>query len=135
MTVRELFDFITDPSINQDNLDQYLEKVSGLPLRRTLTGYSFLIGCPGDGRGGREDVGAAFQSGPRGRGGDENVLQTEARQAWEVASPVPAPPPQVFKKAYIPRTLTEVSHYERDVDMMKEEESAISGHNDNVRNP
>lgn len=42
---------------------------------------------------------------------------------------------QVFKKAYIPRTLTEVSHYERDVDLMrtKEEESAISGHNDNVR--
>lgn len=45
-------------------------------------------------------------------------------------------PPQVFKKAYIPRTLTEVSHYERDVDLMKlkEEESAISGHNDNVSN-
>lgn len=46
-----------------------------------------------------------------------------------------APPPQVFKKAYIPRTLTEVSHYERDVELMrsKEEESAISGHHDNVR--
>lgn len=45
------------------------------------------------------------------------------------------PPRQVFKKAYIPRTLTEVSHYERDVDLMraKEEESAISGHDDNVR--
>lgn len=28
MTVRELFDFITDPSINQNNMDQYLEKVS-----------------------------------------------------------------------------------------------------------
>lgn len=43
---------------------------------------------------------------------------------------------QVFMKAYIPRTLTEVSHYERDVDLMKtkEEESAISGHQDNVRN-
>ncbi|KAF1383143.1 hypothetical protein PFLUV_G00128240 [Perca fluviatilis] len=41
---------------------------------------------------------------------------------------------EVFKKAYIPRTLTEVSHYERDVDLMKtkEEESAISGHHDNV---
>lgn len=31
MTVRELFDFITDPSINQDNLDQYLQKVRPLP--------------------------------------------------------------------------------------------------------
>uniref|UniRef100_A0AAQ5XXP4 Serine/threonine-protein kinase RIO1 n=1 Tax=Amphiprion ocellaris TaxID=80972 RepID=A0AAQ5XXP4_AMPOC len=41
---------------------------------------------------------------------------------------------EVFKKAYIPRTLTEVSHYERDVDLMrtKEEESAVSGHDDNV---
>ncbi|MEQ2265908.1 hypothetical protein XENORESO_014513 [Xenotaenia resolanae] len=41
---------------------------------------------------------------------------------------------EVFKKAYIPRTLTEVSHYERDVELMrlKEEESAISGHHDNV---
>ena len=40
----------------------------------------------------------------------------------------------MFKKAYIPRTLTEVSHYERDVELMKaeEEESALSGHRDNV---
>lgn len=37
---------------------------------------------------------------------------------------------QVFKKAYIPRTLNEVSHYERDVDaMMKEQENK---QNDNV---
>ena len=44
-------------------------------------------------------------------------------------------PLQVFKKAYIPRTLTEVSHYERDVDLMrtKEEESAVSGQRDTVR--
>lgn len=43
----------------------------------------------------------------------------------------------MFKKAYIPRTLTEVSHYERDVDLMRtqEEELAISGQNDNVRTP
>uniref|UniRef100_A0A8C3A4Y0 Serine/threonine-protein kinase RIO1 n=1 Tax=Cyclopterus lumpus TaxID=8103 RepID=A0A8C3A4Y0_CYCLU len=34
MTVRELFDFITDPSITCDNIDQYLEKV----LYQTLTG-------------------------------------------------------------------------------------------------
>lgn len=27
MTVRELFDFITDPSITQQNINQYLEKV------------------------------------------------------------------------------------------------------------
>lgn len=27
--------------------------------------------------------------------------------------------PQVFKKSFIPRTLTDVSHYERDVEVMK----------------
>lgn len=27
MTVRELFDFITDPSITCNNIDQYLDKV------------------------------------------------------------------------------------------------------------
>lgn len=27
MTVRELFDFITDPSITSQNIDQYLDKV------------------------------------------------------------------------------------------------------------
>lgn len=48
--------------------------------------------------------------------------------------PSPAASPQVFKKAYIPRTLTEVSHYERDVDAMKES-SAVSEHSDSVRTP
>lgn len=28
MTVRELFDFVTDPSINSENMDDYLTKVS-----------------------------------------------------------------------------------------------------------
>ena len=32
MTVRELFDFITDPSITCQNMDQYLQKV-GLRLQ------------------------------------------------------------------------------------------------------
>ncbi len=30
MTVRELFEFITDPSITRDNINQYLDKVSEL---------------------------------------------------------------------------------------------------------
>lgn len=41
----------------------------------------------------------------------------------------------MFKNAYIPRTLTEVSHYERDVDTMmkaKEEDSSLQTQNDNV---
>ncbi|KAK5860536.1 hypothetical protein PBY51_022004 [Eleginops maclovinus] len=88
MTVRELFDFITDPSITRHNMDQYLEKVMVIAADRTSEQRS-----------------------------DQDRVDEE-----------------VFKKAYIPRTLTEVSHYERDVDLMrtKEEESAISGHDDNV---
>ncbi|ETE62681.1 Serine/threonine-protein kinase RIO1, partial [Ophiophagus hannah] len=42
---------------------------------------------------------------------------------------------EVFRKAYIPRTLTEVKNYERDVDIMmklKEEDSALSVQQDNV---
>uniref|UniRef100_A0A3Q1F952 non-specific serine/threonine protein kinase n=1 Tax=Acanthochromis polyacanthus TaxID=80966 RepID=A0A3Q1F952_9TELE len=88
MTVRELFDFVTDPSITCSNIDQYLDKAMVIAAERTSEQRS-----------------------------DQDRVDEE-----------------VFKKAYIPRTLTEVSHYERDVDLMrtKEEESAISGHDDNV---
>ncbi|XP_054620682.1 serine/threonine-protein kinase RIO1 isoform X3 [Dunckerocampus dactyliophorus] len=88
MTVRELFDFITDLSITCHNIDQYLEKMMAIASDRTLAQRS-----------------------------DQDRIDEE-----------------VFKKAYIPRTLTEVSHYERDFDLirMKEEESAISGCDDSV---
>ncbi|XP_059201341.1 serine/threonine-protein kinase RIO1 [Centropristis striata] len=85
MTVRELFDFITDPSITCSNIDQYLEKVMVIAAERTS-----------DQRSNQDAV-------------DE----------------------EVFKRAFIPRTLTEVSHYERDVEQVREDESA-SGHDDNV---
>lgn len=42
---------------------------------------------------------------------------------------------QVFKRAYIPRTLTDVKHYERDVDLMlklKEEDQALGAQQDTV---
>ncbi|XP_061776565.1 serine/threonine-protein kinase RIO1 isoform X1 [Nerophis ophidion] len=88
MTVRELFDFITDPSITAQNMDQYLEKMMAIASDRTSVQRS-----------------------------DQDRVDEE-----------------VFMKAYIPRTLTEVSHYERDFDLvrMKEEESAISGCDDSV---
>uniref|UniRef100_A0A7N8XW07 Serine/threonine-protein kinase RIO1 n=1 Tax=Mastacembelus armatus TaxID=205130 RepID=A0A7N8XW07_9TELE len=88
MTVRELFDFITDPSITCHNIDQYLAKAMMIAAERTA----------------------------EQRSNQDRVDE------------------EVFKKAYIPRTLTEVSHYERDVDLMrtKEEDSAVSGHSDNV---
>ncbi|XP_061694823.1 serine/threonine-protein kinase RIO1 [Syngnathoides biaculeatus] len=88
MTVRELFDFITDLSITCHNLDQYLERMMAIAAERT-----------------------AAQRSDRDRVDEE-----------------------VFKQVYIPRTLTEVSHYERDFDTVgkKEEEWAVGGHDDNV---
>uniref|UniRef100_A0A3B3H5N5 Serine/threonine-protein kinase RIO1 n=1 Tax=Oryzias latipes TaxID=8090 RepID=A0A3B3H5N5_ORYLA len=61
MTVRELFDFITDPSITPQNMDRYLEKAMEMATERTSEQRS-----------------------------DQNHVDEE-----------------VFKRAYIPRTLTE----------------------------
>ncbi|XP_018597235.2 serine/threonine-protein kinase RIO1 [Scleropages formosus] len=89
MTVRELFEFVTDPSITSDNIDSYMEKAMQIAADRTV---------------------------------EERSNQDKVDE-------------EVFKKAYIPRTLTEVSNYERDVeDMMKmrEEESSLNVQNDNI---
>lgn len=37
MTVRELFEFVTDPSITSDNINQYLEKVCRFTVALVLT--------------------------------------------------------------------------------------------------
>ncbi|XP_036375041.1 serine/threonine-protein kinase RIO1 [Megalops cyprinoides] len=89
MTVRELFEFVTDSSITSDNIDHYLEKAMKIAANRTA---------------------------------EERSNQDKVDE-------------EVFKKAYIPRTLTEVTHYERDMDdmmKMKEEESSLSVQNDNI---
>ncbi|CAG2055119.1 unnamed protein product [Timema podura] len=36
MTIKELFDFITDPTITEINIDEYLDKVSERAAARTL---------------------------------------------------------------------------------------------------
>nr|XP_009676297.1 PREDICTED: serine/threonine-protein kinase RIO1 isoform X1 [Struthio camelus australis] len=89
MTVRELFEFITDPSITSENLDDYLSEAMEIASKRT-----------------EEE-----------RSSQDNVDE------------------EVFKKAYIPRTLTEVKNYERDVDIMmklKEEDMALNVQQDNI---
>ncbi|XP_046558908.1 serine/threonine-protein kinase RIO1-like [Haliotis rubra] len=68
MTVKELFDFVTDMSITDDNIDDYLDKAMAITASRTL-----------------EDV-------------------TEQEKIDE----------EVFKNAYIPRTLDQVIDFERD---------------------
>ncbi|XP_026570823.1 serine/threonine-protein kinase RIO1 isoform X2 [Pseudonaja textilis] len=89
MTVRELFEFVTDPSITNENMDAYLEKIMEIASERTVEERS-----------------------------NQNNVDEE-----------------VFRKAYIPRTLTDVKNYERDVDIMmklKEEDSALSVQQDNI---
>uniref|UniRef100_A0A4W3JQI1 Serine/threonine-protein kinase RIO1 n=1 Tax=Callorhinchus milii TaxID=7868 RepID=A0A4W3JQI1_CALMI len=83
MTVRELFEFIIDPSITEDNLDAYLEKAMEIGAERTE---------------------------------EERSNQDKVDE-------------EVFKKAYIPRTLNEVTDYERDVETMmqlKEEDMIMN---------
>ncbi|NXJ05630.1 RIOK1 kinase, partial [Odontophorus gujanensis] len=89
MTVRELFEFITDPSITSENIDDYLAKAMEIASKRTE---------------------------------EERSSQDKVDE-------------EVFKKAYIPRTLTEVKNYERDVDIMmklKEEDLALCVQQDNI---
>ncbi|KAK2901044.1 hypothetical protein QQF64_014866 [Cirrhinus molitorella] len=89
MTVRELFEFITDPSITNDNINQYLDKAMEIASQRTA---------------------------------EERSNQDKVDE-------------EVFKSAYIPRTLNEVTQYERDVDTMlkkKEEGSSEDINTDNI---
>ncbi|XP_074127215.1 serine/threonine-protein kinase RIO1 isoform X2 [Sminthopsis crassicaudata] len=89
MTVRELFEFITDPSITKDNMDDYLLKAMEIAAQRT----------------------------EEQRSNQDHVDE------------------EVFKRAYIPRTLNEVKNYERDVDLMmkiKEEDMALNIQQDNI---
>lgn len=85
MTVRELFDFITDPSITGTNIQPYLDKVMTIASERT----------------------------------------SEERSAQDCIDE------EVFKQVFIPRTLTQVKHYERDVEQARALPTA-AGQNDNV---
>ncbi|XP_062953076.1 serine/threonine-protein kinase RIO1 isoform X2 [Cynocephalus volans] len=89
MTVRELFEFVTDPSITHENVDAYLSKAMEIASQRT---------------------------------------QKEKSSQDHVDE-------EVFKQAYIPRTLNEVKNYERDMDIimkLKEEDMAMNAQQDNI---
>lgn len=74
MTVRELFDFVTDPNIGDDNVDDYLEKAQAIAANRGV----------------------------------------------EKEAPEESVKEEVFKKAYIPRTLDQVVDFEKDVEKAKD---------------
>ena len=73
MTVRELFDFVTDPSISDDNVDEYLERAQVIAANR---------------------------------GVQEETPEETVKE-------------EVFKKAYIPRTLEQVVDFEKDAERAK----------------
>uniref|UniRef100_A0A8I3W727 Serine/threonine-protein kinase RIO1 n=1 Tax=Callithrix jacchus TaxID=9483 RepID=A0A8I3W727_CALJA len=89
MTVRELFEFVTDPSITHENMEAYLSKAMEIASQRTK---------------------------------EERSSQDHVDE-------------EVFKRAYIPRTLNEVKDYERDMDIimkLKEEDMAMNAQQDNI---
>ena len=73
MTVRELFDFVTDTSISDDNVDDYLERAQAVAANR---------------------------------GVEEETPEETVKE-------------EVFKKAYIPRTLEQVLDFEKDAERAK----------------
>ena len=68
MTVKELFEFVTDPTINDNNIDEYLDRIQEMAVNRNISDIT-----------------------------QQDVIDEE-----------------VFKNAFIPRTLDEVIDYERD---------------------
>ncbi|XP_012589638.1 PREDICTED: serine/threonine-protein kinase RIO1 isoform X2 [Condylura cristata] len=89
MTVRELFEFVTDPSITPEHVDAYLGEAMAIAAQRSEA---------------------------------ERSSQDQVDE-------------EVFKRAYIPRTLTEVTRYERDLDVMqrlKEDDVAVSAQQDSI---
>lgn len=71
MSIKELFDFITDPTINDENMEECLEALS-----------------------------------------EKSALRTEITSNEQIEE-------EVFKKAYIPKRLTEVIDFERDINEAK----------------
>ncbi|XP_023936391.2 serine/threonine-protein kinase RIO1 [Bicyclus anynana] len=92
LTVKELFDFITDTSINESNLEECLEKLSEKAASRNF---------------------------------EELTAQEQIEE-------------EAFKNIYIPKRLTEVINYERDINKAKKGETGdlaykkIAGFNDDL---
>uniref|UniRef100_U5EXG6 Serine/threonine-protein kinase RIO1 n=1 Tax=Corethrella appendiculata TaxID=1370023 RepID=U5EXG6_9DIPT len=91
MTVKELFDFITDPTINEENMDECLERQS-----EKISNRSF----------------------------DEFTAQQKIDE-------------EVFKQAFIPKTLHDVYNVERDIFDQKDKDTliykTITGMNENMQ--
>ena len=92
MNTKELFDFVTDPTLQDKDVDLYLNKMQERITERE--------------RGERGGGGGE-------RGEEEREEEREEREKREVDD-------LVFRGAHIPRTLNEVVHFERDAERAQE---------------
>ena len=116
-TVRELFDFVTDPAINDENMEAVLEALSesaeaqAVELKRVNAQLNALNSADPDACvEGTFGVSAPATASRKDQtaGDDENVIALMERRAEQEIQA------NVFHQAFIPRALDEVDMFERD---------------------
>ena len=116
-TVRELFDFVTDPAINDENMEAVLEALSesaesqAVELKRVNAQLNALNSADPDACvEGTVGVSAPATASRKDQiaGDDENVIALMERRAEQEIQA------NVFHQAFIPRALDEVDMFERD---------------------
>ena len=116
-TVRELFDFVTDPAINDENMEAVLEALSesaesqAVELKRVNAQLNALNSADPDACvEGTIGVSAPATASRKDQiaGDDENVIALMERRAEQEIQA------NVFHQAFIPRALDEVDMFERD---------------------
>lgn len=117
-TVRELFDFVTDPAINDDNMEAVLEALSesaesqAVELKRVNAQLNALNSADPDASCVDGALGASAPKTASRKdhvaGDDEDVVALMERRAEQEIQA------NVFHQAFIPRALDEVDMFERD---------------------
>ena len=116
-TVRELFDFVTDPAINDENMEAVLEALSesaesqAVELKRVNAQLNALNSADPDACvDGAHGASAPATSSRKDQivGDDEDVIALMERRAEQEIQA------NVFHQAFIPRALDEVDMFERD---------------------
>ncbi|KDD73464.1 RIO1 family protein [Helicosporidium sp. ATCC 50920] len=113
LSVKEAFEFVIDPLITDNNIDDELDALMALAANRPV-----LRGNAGVGE--EEEAGKEEAGGEAGKKGRSVRLAGEAAEVGALpcapsrASHEPSVDDLVWAQTYIPRKLEEVTHYERD---------------------
>jgi RIO kinase 1 len=115
-TVREMFDFVTDPAVTPENIEECLEALNASAVARGMRRGR------GDGGEGAAEVGAGgavgvsvgnvHKDGHRGGGGSHEAGPGGTLENTDMVD-------QVFQQAFIPKRLDEVDSFERDLRRLK----------------